>query len=80
MKLLIYVIVIGVSLFIGYRVGQKASKLKTVGSNISPVIDEIQLQLNAIRNRLINNLLTVEERESLQLQEQKLINLLNQLK
>lgn len=79
MKILILIVVITVSLFIGYKIGQRSLSLK-LPKNISEVTDEIQLQINAIENRLINNLLTVEEKQSLIDQKNKLTELLQNFK
>lgn len=76
MRILTYVIILSIGIFLGYQVSKKIDKNKLLAANLAPVVSEIYAQIAAIDEKLKTNL-SVTEIASLTEQKNKLTDLVN---
>lgn len=75
MRILIYLAIAVVALYLGYKIAEMTMLNKQIKSNIQPIVDELKVQLTSIQEGLNQNI-TPDERAKLLAQKNNIISLL----
>lgn len=74
MRILIYLAIAVVAAYLGYKIAEITILNKQIKSNISPIVNELKVQLTAIQTSLQNA--TPEQKAKLEEQKTRIIDLL----
>lgn len=68
MKIIIYLLIAIVFLYLGYKIAEITIANKDIKNNVIPIVSQLQLQLTNIQNKLKNS---ISEQEKIELTNQK---------
>ncbi len=78
MRILIYLAIIVVAGYLGYKLAEITITNKQIKSNIVPIVDELKIQLGAIQTKLSDSALTTDQKAQLENQKNNILGLLGQ--
>ena len=76
MKMILYLFIAILAAIIGYKIAQYRNITKKLNTNVMPIVEELQMELGMIQEKLKGTTLTEEEKIKYEDRKGKLMNLL----